>query len=44
MSQITPAVRVDLAPGGTLRAGINYGNFILASKDPVTGESRGVEE
>ena len=42
MSQITPAVRADLAAGGTLRAGINYGNFILASKDPVTGESRGV--
>src|SRR6266850_654274 len=42
MSQITPAVRADLAPGGTLRVGINYGNFILASKDPVTGESRGV--
>ena len=42
MSQITPAVRADLAPGGKLRAGINYGNFILASKDSATGESRGV--
>jgi polar amino acid transport system substrate-binding protein len=42
MSQITPAVRSDLAPGGKLRAGINYGNFILASRDPATGESRGV--
>jgi polar amino acid transport system substrate-binding protein len=39
---ITPAVRADLAPGGKLRAGINYGNFILASKDAATGESRGV--
>jgi polar amino acid transport system substrate-binding protein len=42
MSQITPAVRTELAPTGKLRAGINYGNFILATKDPATGESRGV--
>lgn len=42
MSQITPAVRADLAPGGKIRAGINYGNFILATKNPATGESRGV--
>jgi polar amino acid transport system substrate-binding protein len=37
-----PAVRTELAPTGTLRAGINYGNFILATKDAATGESRGV--
>jgi polar amino acid transport system substrate-binding protein len=42
MTDITPAVRADLAPTGTLRAGINYGNFILATKDRTTGESRGV--
>jgi polar amino acid transport system substrate-binding protein len=42
MSQITAAIRADLAPGGKLRAGINYGNFILARKDAATGESRGV--
>lgn len=42
MTSITPAVRVDLAPTGTLRAGINYGNFILATRDRTTGESRGV--
>jgi polar amino acid transport system substrate-binding protein len=42
MSDITPAVRADLAPTGKLRAGINYGNFILATKDKTTGESRGV--
>ncbi len=41
-SQVTPAVRADLAPTGKVRAGINYGNFILATKDPATGESRGV--
>jgi polar amino acid transport system substrate-binding protein len=37
----SPAVRTDLAPTGKLRAGINYGNMILAQKDPATGESRG---
>ena len=42
MGDITPAVRADLAPSGKLRAGINYGNFILAAKDRATGESRGV--
>jgi polar amino acid transport system substrate-binding protein len=41
MSQISPAVRADLAPAGTLRAGINFGNFILATKD-AAGEPRGV--
>jgi len=40
--EVTPAVRADLAPTGTLRAAINYGNFILATKDRTTGESRGV--
>src|SRR5260370_42505738 len=39
---MTPAVRADLAPTGKLRAAINYGNFILATKDTATGESRGV--
>jgi polar amino acid transport system substrate-binding protein len=42
MSDIAPAVRADLAPTGSIRAGINYGNFILATKDRATGESRGV--
>ena len=42
MSDPTPAVRADLASTGKLRAGINYGNFILATKDKTTGESRGV--
>src|SRR5262249_31400509 len=36
------AARAELAPNGTLRAGINYGNFILATKDPATGEPHGV--
>ena len=42
MDSITPAVRADLAPTGAVRAGVNYGNFILATRDPTTGESRGV--
>ena len=42
MSEITPAARADLAPTGKIRAGINYTNFILATKDPASGESRGV--
>lgn len=35
-------VRGDMAPGGTLRVAINYGNPVLAQKDPATGEPRGV--
>src|SRR5713101_7521123 len=42
MADITSAVRADLTPTGTLRAAINYGNFIFATKDKATGESRGV--
>jgi polar amino acid transport system substrate-binding protein len=38
-----PAVPVaELAPTGKLRAAINFGNPILAAKDPATGEPRGV--
>ena len=32
----------ELAPTGTLRAGINYGNVVLATKHPTTGELNGV--
>jgi polar amino acid transport system substrate-binding protein len=32
----------DLAPTGKLRVGINYGNLVLATKDPSSGELRGV--
>jgi len=37
-----PAAVSDLAPTGKLRAAINFGNPVLASKDPATGEPRGV--
>lgn len=42
MPQVTPAVLADLAPTGRLRVGINYSNFLLTAKDPVTGEGRGI--
>jgi polar amino acid transport system substrate-binding protein len=32
----------DLAPSGTLRAAMNFGNSVLAQKDPASGEPRGV--
>ena len=35
-------VAAALAPSGRLRAGINYGNVILAGKDPASGELSGV--
>lgn len=38
-----PAAAVaELAPSGTLRAAINFGNPILASRDATNGEPRGV--
>ena len=39
---VPPPARAELAPTGKLRAGINYGNVILATKDKATGESSGV--
>ena len=39
---ISPAARTDLAPTGTLRVGINYGNPVLVQRDPATGDLRGV--
>jgi len=38
----SPAVVADLAPTGKVRAAINFGNPILASKNPATGEAGGV--
>jgi len=39
----TPStIRSDLAPGGKLRAGINYSNFVLVRKDPENGEPQGI--
>jgi len=36
------AAVTELAPTGKLRAAINFGNPVLASKEPATGEARGV--
>lgn len=38
----TAAAAADLAPTGTLRAAINFGNPILATRDAASGEPRGV--
>jgi polar amino acid transport system substrate-binding protein len=37
-----PAPVAEIAPGGKLRAAINFGNPILASRTPGTNEPRGV--
>jgi polar amino acid transport system substrate-binding protein len=42
MSTVPPDVVKDLAPTGKLRAAINFGNSVLAQKDPATGAPRGV--
>jgi len=39
---VPPQAVRDLAPTGKLRAGINHANAIVATKDPVSGELRGV--
>jgi polar amino acid transport system substrate-binding protein len=42
MTTVTPEVLADLAPNGRLRAAINYGNPILANKDPATRSPTGI--
>ncbi|MFQ5682375.1 MAG: ABC transporter substrate-binding protein [Candidatus Binatia bacterium] len=39
---ISPSLRSNLAPKGKLRVGINYGNPVLATRDPSSGDLRGV--
>jgi len=39
---VPPDVARDLAPSGTLRAAINYGNPVLAQRDAGSGQLRGV--
>jgi len=39
---VPPQARAELASTGTLRAAINFGNPVLAQKDPATGEPRGI--
>src|SRR5687768_4912214 len=40
--QTSPAALTALAPTGTLRVGINFGNALLTSKDPKTGVEGGI--
>jgi polar amino acid transport system substrate-binding protein len=43
MANPVPAdVLNDLAPAGKVVAAINFGNIVLAQKDPATGEPRGI--
>ena len=39
---ISSSLVAELAPTGKLRVGINYGNPVLATRDPNSGEVRGV--
>jgi polar amino acid transport system substrate-binding protein len=39
---VSPDVLKDLAPTGKMRAAINFGNMVLAQKDPKTGEAKGI--
>ena len=42
MSDISAAVRSDLAPAGKLRVGINFGNNLLTARDPVSRAPSGI--
>ena len=39
---VTPELRKEFAPTGTLVAGVNFGNIVIAQKDPAGGAARGV--
>jgi polar amino acid transport system substrate-binding protein len=39
---VSPTVVADLAPTGKLRAGINLGNGVVATRDPATGSVGGI--
>lgn len=41
-STTSATIRAALAPSGTLRAAINFGNPILANRDAATGDAKGV--
>jgi polar amino acid transport system substrate-binding protein len=42
LTSILAEVLAELAPTGIMRVAINQGNVVLAQKDPVSGEPRGV--
>src|SRR5438445_11820317 len=37
-----PSLHSEFAPAGTLRAAVNFGNIVIAQKDPAGGDPRGV--
>ncbi len=39
---VPPSLRSEFAPSGTLRAGVNFGNIVIAQKDPAGADPRGV--
>jgi polar amino acid transport system substrate-binding protein len=39
---MNPKIKQELCPTGTLRVGVNLGNFLLVNKDPASVELRGV--
>jgi polar amino acid transport system substrate-binding protein len=41
-NDIPPAVRSELAPSGTLRVGLNHGNFLLVTRGSSASDPRGV--
>ncbi|HEU5321676.1 MAG TPA: transporter substrate-binding domain-containing protein [Methylomirabilota bacterium] len=41
-NEIAPAVRSELAPSGTLRVGLNHGNFLLVTPGSSAADPRGV--
>ena len=41
-NDISPAVRSELAPTGTLRIGLNHGNFLLVTRGSTATDPRGV--
>jgi polar amino acid transport system substrate-binding protein len=42
VQSVPPAARSELAPTGKLRVGLILSNQVLVTKDPQTGELRGV--
>lgn len=40
--EVPAAARLELAPSGTLRPGMNLANTLFTTRDPATGELRGV--
>ena len=41
-TEITPAIRSEIAPSGKLRVGLNHGNFLLVTPGSSGTDPRGV--